>query len=128
MTKQVNEKNIAVVGVSTDTTKYGYRIFKDMVAAGYRVEGVNPKGGEVAGKQLHKSLAELVALDFRPDLVVTVVPPDVTERIVDQCKELGIRELWMQPGSESGNAIRTARSYGLQVTFNACIMVLNKIW
>ncbi|PKP60210.1 MAG: hypothetical protein CVT88_03650 [Candidatus Altiarchaeales archaeon HGW-Altiarchaeales-1] len=59
----------------------------------------------------------------KPDIVVTVVPPKVTENIVDECKTLGINEIWMQPGSESEEAIKKAENFGIKVTYNACIML-----
>ena len=63
----------AVMGVSlTDPSKYGTRIFKDLLAAGYRVYAVNPKGGELLGNPVYKTLAELPAT---PDGVIMVLPP-----------------------------------------------------
>jgi len=62
------------------------------------------------------------------DLVITVVPARVTERVVDECKELGIKEIWMQPGSESNAAIDKAKEYGISVVSNACFMVEEGIW
>jgi predicted CoA-binding protein len=123
--KDLKDKHIAVVGVSTKTTKFGYRIFHDMRAAGYRVDGVNPAGGTVDDIPIFRKLADIPE---RPDVVITVVPPSVTERIVEECRQLGIPELWMQPGSESETAIRAAKEYGLTVTHNACIMVSSAIW
>ena len=63
-----------------------------------------------------------------PDLVITVVPAQVTERIVQECKEMGVREIWMQPGSESETAVKKAKEYGIEVTYNACFMVKHNIW
>ena len=121
----IKEKKIAVVGVSHKPEKYGFKIFKDLIDAGYSVEGINPTDGEIAGKQIHRNLKELKVL---PDLVITVVPSKITERVVDECKELGIKEIWMQPGSESQDAIDKAKGYGISVVYNACFMVGHSIW
>lgn len=125
MKKDLKDKVIAVIGVSDNPEKYGYRIFKDLLGAGYKVAGVNPKGGEVLNENIYKSLSEI---ENRPDLVITVVPPKITEGIVDECRSLGIHEIWMQPGSESDAAVRKAEGAGMAVTRNACIMVRNGIW
>ena len=63
-----------------------------------------------------------------PDIVITVVPSGVTEKVVEDANELGVKEIWMQPGSESQNAIMKAKEYGIKVTHNACIMINAKIW
>lgn len=121
---QSEYKLIAVVGVSDDASKYGHKIFRDLLKAGYPVKGVNPKGGFVLGNNIYKSLAEIEA---RPDLVITVVHPGVTEGVVEECNALGIKTVWMQPGSESEAALAKARTYGIK-TISACFMVQKGVW
>lgn len=115
---------IAVAGVSDDASKFGHRIFRDLISAGYPVEGVNPRGGFVLGRHIHKSLSEM---EKKPDLVITVVHPDATEKIVEECNRLGIKNVWMQPGSESAAAIAKAGEYGIKTTA-ACFMVVKGVW
>lgn len=115
---------IAVVGVSDDASKYGHKIFRDLLKAGYPVKGVNPKGGFVLGNNLYRSLAEI---EQRPDLVITVVPPAATEQVLEDCNKLGIKTLWLQPGSESPAALEKARAYGIKTTA-ACFMVTKGVW
>lgn len=118
-------KKIAVVGTSQRSKKFGYRIFRDLVANGYHTSGIHPLGGEILGRRIYKSLS---GLPEAPDLVITVVPPKVTEAIVEECKELGIKEIWMQPGSESRLAIDNAKKYGIKAVYNTCFMVKEGIW
>lgn len=117
-------KLIAVVGVSDDASKYGHKIFRDLLNAGYPVKGVNPKGGFVLGQNIYKSVSEL---EKRPDLVITVVPPPVTEKVVEECNKLGVKHIWLQPGSESERAVEKAREYGIKATL-ACFMVVKGVW
>ena len=121
----LKQKYIAVVGVSHRPEKFGFKIFKDMLEAGYNVKGISVRGGEVLGRKISKSLKEL---DSVPDLVITVTPPKITERVVEECRELNVKEIWMQPGSESPAAIEKAKKYGINITSNACIMVQKGIW
>ncbi|MGE5308215.1 MAG: CoA-binding protein [Deltaproteobacteria bacterium] len=123
--KDIKEKEIAVVGVSSNREKYGYQIFSDLLNAGFRVQGVNPRLPDLLGRKIYPSLRDL---PVKPDMVITVVPPDVTGSVTDQAIELGIKELWMQPGSESEAAVRKAREHGITVTYNACFMVANSVW
>jgi predicted CoA-binding protein len=115
----MREKVIAVVGVSRDERKYGFKVFKDLIQKGMRVYGVNPNIESLLGRKIYSRISEIPE---RVDIVVTVVPPEVTEKIVDECAQLGIREIWMQPGSESEKAIEKATSLGIRVVHSACIM------
>jgi len=117
-------KLIAVVGVSDDASKYGHKIFRDLLNAGYPVKGVNPRGGFVLGNNLYKSLTEI---EPRPDLVLTVVPPAATALLVEECNKLGIKNIWMQPGSESTAALEKAKTYGIK-TVSACFMRIKGVW
>jgi len=121
----IRQETIAVVGVSERQEKYGFKIFRDMLEAGYDVKGVSLRGGEILGRRIYKSLKEIEPI---PSMVITVVLPLVTERIVEECHQLGIGQIWMQPGSESEIAVRKAAEYGIKVTSNACIMIKRGIW
>ena len=123
--KTLNEKVIAVVGVSEDVFKYGHRIFKSMIEEGYNVYGINPRGGKILGKDIYKGLS---GMPSAPDIVITVVKPEITLSVVEECNKLGVKEIWMQPGSESAAAIELAQKYGMSVTHHSCIMLANGIW
>ncbi|HPO51764.1 MAG TPA: CoA-binding protein [bacterium] len=119
------DKKIALVGVSSDQSKIGYKIFEDLLANNFNVVGVNPKNGLILQQHIYTSLKEIKPL---PDLVVTVVKPEITLTIIEQCHNLGIKQIWMQPGSESNQAIEKARIYGIEVKYGKCFMSENGIW
>ncbi len=121
----VNERVWAIVGASTDPTKYGHKIFNNLRGAGYIVYGVNPKGGEIDDQQLYLSLAELPE---KPAVVDIVVPPKVTEEVVRQCAELGLHRVWMQPGAESEAAIQFCHENGIKVVHDTCAMIQKRKW
>lgn len=125
MPDEMKEKSIAVVGVSQDTGKYGYKIFKSLLENSVNVFAVGVRGGEVLGKTVYKSIKDLPIV---PELVITVVPPVGTELVVEQAKEIGVKEIWMQPGSDSETAVKKAESYGINVTHRACYMRKNGFW
>ena len=110
----------AVVGVSRNPAKYGHQVYKDLKEAGYVVYAVNPNIDEVLGDRCYHSLSELPEM---PDVVDTVVPPSVTEKTVEECREIGIEKVWMQPGSESEHAIRFCEENGIKVVHDVCVMV-----
>ena len=112
----------AVVGASNDHVKYGYKVFKDLLDAGYNVVPINPTEKELEGKTVYPTLTE--AMEISPiGVVVTVVPPKVTSKIMDEVLDLGIRFVWMQPGSEDEESIQIAEESGIEVVSGSCIMI-----
>ncbi|HNS52425.1 MAG TPA: CoA-binding protein [Anaerolineae bacterium] len=121
----IGRQRWAIVGVSQDPAKYGARIYRALRDAGYIIFAVNPKGGELDGMPVYRSLADLPEL---PEVVDLVVPPSVTEEVIRVAHKLGLRRIWMQPGSESDLAIAYCRENGMQVVFGACAMVHRGHW
>jgi len=120
----LDSKNVfAVIGVSRDPEKYGHKVYKDLKKAGYTVYPINPKAESIDGDKCYNSLRELPE---RPDVVDIVVPPKITERIIKECKELGIKRVWMQPGSESEEAISFCKENNIEVVHSVCVMVERK--
>lgn len=117
----LDKKNVfAVVGASRNPQKYGFQVYKDLWNAGYRVYPVNPNTNEILGDKCYPSLH---GFPVKPDVVDLVVPPKVTEQVVKTCKRLGIRKVWMQPGSESEPAISFCKENGIDVVHGVCVMV-----
>jgi len=119
--KILERKNvIAVVGASRDPEKYGHQVYRDLREAGYTVYPVNPNAAAILGDRCYP---DLESLPVKPDVINVVVPPEVTKEVVKSCKELGITNVWMQPGSESEKAIEYCEANGIDVVYGVCIMV-----
>lgn len=117
----LSKKNVyAVLGASRDPKKYGHQVYKDLKNAGYEVYAVNPNADEVLGDKCYPNLE---SLPVKPNVVDVVVPPKVTEDVVKTCKELGVRKVWMQPGSESEKAIKFCEQNGIDVVHGVCVMI-----
>ena len=114
------ERTLALAGVSRSGKGFGNSVLKDLTGKGYEVLPVHPEADEVAGLSCFRSLADL------PDDVgglVLVVPPDQTEKLVQQAKDAGINRVWMQQGAESAEAIRYCKEYGIDAVHHECIMM-----
>jgi len=117
----LDKRNVfAVIGVSKNKEKYGNRVYFDLKHAGYTVYPINPNVSEVSGDRCYPRLMSLPVL---PDVVDIVVPPKITEETVKECKDLGIEKVWMQPGSESDEAIRFCRENSIKVLYGVCVML-----
>lgn len=122
-------KKIAIVGVS-DRRETGcnasYQRFKK---AGYKVFAINPRIQAFDGDPCYPDLR---SLPEKPDGVFVLAQPSVTEAIVDQCADLGIRHIWMhcmlgtKPGlganmtSVSAAAVENAARNGITVIPGSC--------
>lgn len=121
----INERVWAVVGASTDPRKWGYRIYKALLASGYRVYPVNPRARAIDSAPCYRSLAALPEL---PGVVNVVIPPALGLTIVNEAAALGVRRIWFQPGAESAENIAAARARGLTVIAHACALHERKQW
>lgn len=113
-------KTFAVAGVTQDTTKYGYKIYKKLKEKGYTVYGLNPQYDELEGDRLYKGLEELPT---KPDVVVFVVNPKIGMSYVEACHHIGVQTIWLQPGTTSEELIAQAKGYGIEV-IEACVLVV----
>lgn len=114
------QTHVAVVGVSTDQSKFGWIVYQNLKRRGYQVFAVNPRYTECHGEKCYPSVAELPVV---PGLVVLVVPPAVSERLMPDLAAAGVKRVWLQPGAESPAAIAAAEAAGLQVVHSVCIMM-----
>ena len=114
-------RSIAVVGASQDREKYGNKVLRAYKQNELDAVPINPSVPEVEGL---KAYPDLSFLPDSVDAVSIITPPKVTEKIVKQAIELGIKNIWMQPGAESEDAIQTAERSGANVIAGGpCLLV-----
>jgi uncharacterized protein len=123
------QKIIAVVGVSNKRETGANRNYKTFKQRGYRVYAVNPRLSTFDGVPCYPDLR---SIPEKPDAVFMLTSPKVTEAIVRQCVELGIRHVWMhclmgtKPGlaisstSVSPSAVEMCRANGIAVIPGSC--------
>ena len=109
---------IAVVGASGDPDKPAHRIPRYLQRQGYRIVPVNPRGGELFGEPVARSLAEI---EGPVDVVDVFRPSKETPQIAKDAAEIGAKVLWLQLGIESEETRKIAESAGLTVVMNRCM-------
>ena len=123
------QEKIAVVGVS-DNRETGcnlaYRKFKE---SGYAVSAVNPRLTSFEGDPCYP---DLKSVPEKPDAVFILTNPKISEEIVQQCVDLGIKRVWMhclmgtKPGlaasmtSVSPDAVQMCHENGIEVIPGSC--------
>ena len=111
---------IAVVGANDNPAKFGSKIYRDLKAKGYTVYAINPYRDVVDGDRCYRSLADLPEA---PTIVDFVVPPRRTLETLEHCRELGLMDVWIQPGAEDDAVLAYLEEHGFNHLANACIMV-----
>ncbi len=123
----------AVVGASNNTEKYGHRVFKDLLEGGYKVIPINPHEEEILGEKVYAKLRDYSG---KVDVVIFVVPPAVTLNVLNEITGEtrrgvsvlhSLKGVWMQPGSESPEAIKFCEENGIECVHDACIMIRRRI-
>lgn len=116
----IKQKKFAVIGATDNPEKYGNQIVKNLKKRGYDIFPVNPRLKEVEGITCYPSLS---AVPEKVDVVDLVVPPAAVIPVLQECVKQGIRSIWMQPGSESSEAIDFCKEHNLDVVHDVCVMM-----
>ena len=114
-------KTIAIVGVSPNTSRPSYFVFKYLKERGYRMIPVNPgqAGKELLGQKFYTSLADIP----EPiDMVDIFRASEHALPIVQDALTLNPRPqvIWMQLGIRNDEAAKLAEDAGLKVVMNRC--------
>ena len=113
---------VAILGASADRSKFGNKAIRAHLQQGYEVYPVNPKGGEIEGLAVYKTLAEVPA--GRLHRISVYLPPKVVLGMLDEIAARGCDEFWLNPGCESDEVLEKARALGLEPIQACSIMSL----
>ncbi len=114
------EKKIwAVIGANNDPDKFGNIIYRRLKCEGYTVYPVNPMYDNVEGDQCYPNLA---ALPQKPEVLDMVVSPKRGKAFIDEAAQLGIRDIWLQPGTYDQELLALIKEKQL-VAVQACVLV-----
>ena len=108
----MSRPTVAIIGASTDRSKFGNKSVRAHASQGYEVFPINPKGGEIEGLTAYTSLTEVPG--GRLNRVSLYVPPAVGMKLLPEIAARGCDELWLNPGAESDELVDKAREMGLE--------------
>jgi len=97
----LDPSTIAIVGLSSDPSKHGRRVLRNLVELGFRGEvwGVNPRLPRIDGVSVYATIGDLPQ---PPDLVVSAVPGEVVEGVISQCSGVGAIVVFAGGFAETG--------------------------
>jgi predicted CoA-binding protein len=110
-------RTIAVVGLSSKSTRPSHGVAAYMQRHGYRVIPVNPNEREVLGEKAYASLAEV---PDRIDLVDVFRRSEEVGAVVDEAIASGAKAVWLQEGVIDHDAAQRAVDAGLLVVMDRC--------
>ncbi|KAJ3268589.1 hypothetical protein HDV01_002549 [Terramyces sp. JEL0728] len=102
------------VGASADPSKFGNKVllfYKQN--SQLPIYPVNPKSDSIEGFKAIKHLKELS--DPQHTSVSVITPPAITLSVLKTAAELGVKNIWLQPGSEHSEGIEFAKQAGLNM-------------
>ena len=112
-------KTVAVIGASSDRSKFGNKALRAFRNQGYTVIPINPSEQEVEGERVYKSVLEY---EGGIDEATFYVNPRVGEKVLDEIAEKGIGKVWLNPGADGPNVVARAKALGLNA-IRACSII-----
>ena len=112
-------RTIAVVGLSNKRFRPSHGVAEYMQRNGYRIIPVNPFVQAVLGE---KCYPDLDSIPDRVDIVDIFRRAEFVPEIVEAAIRIGARAVWMQEGVVHEDAAKLARSTGLTVVMDRCIL------
>jgi len=129
-----NPRSVMIIGASTDPTKLGYGLARNLVHSGYpgQIYFVNPKGGTLLGQPVY---ADVTQVPGPVDLAVLLLPAHLTPQILRVCGEQGVhaaiiaaggfRETGPQGAALEKECLQIAREYDMRLLGPNCIGLLD---
>ena len=120
ITKFLECKRVAIVGVSRDSKHFSRALFREFVAKGYDPIPVNPCSQEIEGRKCFPRLAE-ISPPVDAALLMTGTA-EVTDQVVQESCQVRIRNIWIYgtPNGDSGRWVEFCRQRGSTVIEGYC--------
>ncbi|CAN8102636.1 unnamed protein product [Discula destructiva] len=107
---------IAVVGASSNTQKFGHKVFAWYLHHNIAAIPINPAATSITVPSLNnKEIPTVPSLSALPNpkqtSVSIITPPAVTLKVLEEARSLGIPAVWLQPGTFDDEVIKYARDF-----------------
>jgi predicted CoA-binding protein len=114
---------VAVLGASSDTTRYSYKAMQLLKDYGHTPIPIHPRETEVLGYKVVSEIKELVKQGKKIDTVTMYVNPALSSKFQQDLIDLKPKRVIFNPGSENPLLEKALTSHGIIVE-EACTLVL----
>ena len=114
---------VAVLGASSDSSRYAYKAMKMLEEYGHTPIPVHPREKEVLGKTVYPTLGELAKSGQKIDTVTVYVNAAISEKYIKDFVALKPKRVIINPGAETPRVEEELRKNGIEVE-HACTLVL----
>lgn len=118
----VTNRTIAIVGASSNPTKWSYKAVMTYLDAGWEVFAVNPFEQEVVGLKTYPTVRDIPR--DRLDRVSVYLPPRRGMAVLEDIASKQVDELFINPGAESDELVDKARMLGLDPILACSILAV----
>ena len=122
ITKFLECKRVAFVGVSRDPQHFSRALFREFLAKGYDPVPVNPQAREIEGRKCFARLSDINP--FVEAALLLTGAPGATDQAVRECQQADIRNIWIyktvHDGDNHAQAMELARSRGTAIVEGYC--------
>ena len=116
-------RTVAVIGASSNRSKYGNKALRAFAHQGFHVIPINPHEREVEGLRAYTSVLDVP----QPiDMASFYVPPEIGVRLIDEMAAKRIPEVWLNPGAESDELVARARALSIQPIVACSIVAIGR--
>lgn len=123
----LSHKRIAMVGISRKPHDIGALLLTKFTRLGYQILPVNPSVSEIMGRPCY---ARVQDIHPAPEAALLLTSPAITNAVVHNCVEAGIKHVWMYRGGGQGavsdEAVAFCRDHQITVIPGHCPLMFLK--
>ena len=112
-------KNVAVIGMSRHSEKAAHFVPKYLHEQGFNITPVNPTDDEILDKKCFK---EITDVPDEIDIIDVFRPSNQVLPIIKDAIKKNPKVIWLQEGIHNQEAEELARTAGIDVVFNRCML------
>ena len=116
----LENKKMAMAGVSRNKKKFSRVIFKELRDKGFEIIPINPNASEIEGVTCY---SDVNSIPGEIENLFVVTPKSQTEEIVKQAKEKNIKRIWIQQMSETFESLKIAKEANMELIYKKCIFM-----
>lgn len=115
-----NCKKFAIAGVSLDNKKTGNAIYRELKKQLFDVVPLNPNIKTIDGEKCYHQITEL---PHDVDGLIIATKPEITQVLIKEAIEIGIKHIFCQLGSVNSESIEYANNLNINIIHHECIFM-----